>query len=86
VNSGVVAMGNRHLDCWLSSRVEAVGIEAKNVFGGSKKKKRKRTSGGTGGSGGGGGVVLDVTTADTRRVLDAATSLSKWLTSDAIGE
>jgi hypothetical protein len=30
--------------------------------------------------------VLDVTTADTRRVLDAATSLSKWLTSDAIGE
>jgi len=64
--------------------VEAVGIEAKNVFGGSKKKKRKRTSGGTGG--GGGGVVLDVTTADTRRVLDAATSLSKWLTSDAIGE
>ena len=61
-----------------------MGIEAKNVFGGSKKKKRKRTSGGTGG--GGGGVVLDVTTADTRRVLDAATSLSKWLTSDAIGE
>ena len=64
-----------------------MGIEAKNVFGGSKKKKRKRTSGGTGGGGcGGGGVVLDVTTADTRRVLDAATSLSKWLTSDAIGE
>ena len=61
-----------------------MGIEAKNVFGGGKKKKRKRTSGGTGG--GGGGVVLDVTTADTRRVLDAATSLSKWLTSDAIGE
>ena len=38
------------------------------------------------GWGGSGGVVLDVTTADTRRVLDAATSLSKWLTSDAIGE
>jgi hypothetical protein len=91
--SDVLVVGDAQVDPWLSSSVEATKIMEEEAWNSnsssssnsnsnsSKKRKRRSNEEKKFLS----NLMADTTMKDTRRVLDAATSLTKFLSSDRVG-